>query len=65
MSEDEVSHDDLVNRVAVGRMARELLDDFLKNGKLERPMGVIQLCERMGVTIPNRQPLKIVRDGQE
>lgn len=65
MPEDQVREPDLINRIAVGRMAKELFQQHLKDGKHERAMGLVQLCDKMGVTIPDAGPmLKLVRLGR-
>lgn len=59
-----ISQDDMVSRVAVGRMAREMLDEHLKAGKPERALGMVLFCDRLGVTIPASPMLKLVRSGK-
>jgi hypothetical protein len=42
---------DLIHRLQAGRLARELLDEFLAAGKNERAMGLVIFCDRLGVCI--------------
>jgi len=62
---DQVSQPDMLNRLAVGRLARELFTSYLEQGKHERAMGLVQFCDKLGVTIPDAGPmLKLVRQGR-
>lgn len=60
----DMAQDDMVSRVAVGKLAREMLDEYLKAGKPERAMGMVLFCDRLGVVIPNAPMLKLVRQGK-
>lgn len=69
MTTDRMDQPDLVSRLAVGRMARELLNEYLKAGKTERATGLVQFCDRLGVEIPSpsfsdRYLLGLVRAGK-
>ena len=65
MHTDPMHHDDMLNRLVVGRIAKELFDDYLRKGKPERALGLVQFCDKMGVTIPDAGPmLKLIRGGK-
>lgn len=55
---DTQGHDDMLSREIVGKLAREVLEDYRKKllpedrAKYEqRKTGVLRLCDRMGVTV--------------
>lgn len=53
MDQERMGQPDLISRLWVGLIARELFDEYLKAHKPEQAVGLVKFCERMGVTIPD------------
>lgn len=63
MDQERMGQPDLISRLQVGLIARELFDECLKAHRPEQAIGLVKLCDRMGVTIPDSGAvLKLLKD---